>query len=221
MEWRVDGSRHKLHRPPSSCRRFPIQQARCRERDLWGTLTILSLFAEIVMANSETLRAASGSLGSVNSASMENNSMETPFLATWNHQHGKNVAMQDLSTSELLGTSHSPSHSRNARRNSRRSGKGPCRLHSRALNVQDLGLGYKTEEVVLFKYCSGSCDSYRTNYDQVMNYITQQGLVPVEKNFMSKPCCRPVLFENFSFLDIYNVWQNVEKGSAAACGCVG
>uniref|UniRef100_A0A670XZV1 TGF-beta family profile domain-containing protein n=1 Tax=Pseudonaja textilis TaxID=8673 RepID=A0A670XZV1_PSETE len=134
---------------------------------------------------------------------------------------GKNVAMQDLNTSELLRTAHSPSHSRNAKRNPRRSGRGTCRLHSRALNVQDLGLGYKTEEVVLFKYCSGSCESSITNYDQILNYIMQKGLVPAEKDFVSKPCCRPLRFENFSFLDIYNVWQNVEKGSAAACGCVG
>uniref|UniRef100_A0A2D4IGG5 TGF-beta family profile domain-containing protein n=1 Tax=Micrurus lemniscatus lemniscatus TaxID=129467 RepID=A0A2D4IGG5_MICLE len=221
MEWRVNGSRHKLDRPLSSCRRLPIQQARRREWDLWGTLTILSLFAGIVMANSETLRAASGSLGSVNSASMEKNSMETPFLATWNHQHGKNVTMQDLSTSRLLKTVRSPSRSKSAKRNSRRFGNGPCRLHSRTINVQDLGLGYQTEEVVLFKYCSGTCESYRTNYDHILNYIIQQGLIPEKKNFISKPCCRPVQFENFSFLDIFNVWQNVEKGSAAACDCVG
>lgn len=56
---------------------------------MWSILTILSLFAGTVMASSET---ASGSMGSVSSASMEENSMETPSLAGWNHWHGRDLA---------------------------------------------------------------------------------------------------------------------------------
>lgn len=59
---------------------------------MWGTLTILSLFAGIVMASSQTLRAASGSLASASSASMEKKNMETPSLAAWNHQNGRDLA---------------------------------------------------------------------------------------------------------------------------------
>ncbi|XP_070604953.1 artemin [Erythrolamprus reginae] len=220
MEWRVDGSRHRLDRPPSSCRSLPIQQARLREQRLWGTLTILSLFAGIVMANSETLRATSGSLGSAGSSSVKKNSMETPSLAAWNHRNGKNMTIQDLSTSKFRRAERSRSRSSNGKRNSRRTGNGPCRLYSRYMHVRDLGLGYDTEEVILFKYCSGTC--HTTNYDIVLNYVMQRGIVePRHKNFVSEPCCRPVRFENFSFLDVYNVWQSVYRGSAAECDCVG
>lgn len=60
---------------------------------MWSTLTILSLFAGTVMASPQTLRAASGSLGSVSSASMEKNNMETPSLAAWNHRNGRDLAL--------------------------------------------------------------------------------------------------------------------------------
>ncbi|XP_034270773.1 artemin [Pantherophis guttatus] len=220
MEWRVDGSKHRLDRPPSSCRSLPIQQARFREQGLWSTLTILSLFAGTVMASPQTLRAASGSLGSASSASMEKNNMETPSLAALNHQNGKNITMRDLSASEFLRAERSPSRSGNARKNFRRSANGPCRKHSRSVLVRNLGLGYETDEVVSLNYCSGSCT--QTNYDVVLSYIMQNGILgPRNRNFLSQPCCRPILYENFSFLDTYNVWQTVHEGSAAQCGCVG
>ncbi|KAK9404349.1 artemin [Crotalus adamanteus] len=159
MEWRVDGSRNRLDRPPSAFRSLPIQQARFREQGLWSILTILSLFAGTVMASSET---ALGSMGSVSSASMEENSMETPSLAVWNHWHGENMTMQDLSTSELLRAERSPSGSSSIRRSSRRAGGGgrsrSCRLRSHPINVRDLGLGYDSEEVVLFSQVVGLRD---------------------------------------------------------------
>lgn len=128
--------------------------------------------------------------------------------------------MRDLSASEFLRAERSPSRSGNARKSFRRSANGPCRIHRRSVHVRNLGLGYETEEVVSFNYCSGSCT--RTNYDVVLNYIMQNGILgPRNSNFVSEPCCRPIKYENFSFLDVYNVWQTVHEGSAAQCGCVG
>lgn len=128
--------------------------------------------------------------------------------------------MRDLSASEFLRAGRSPSRSRNARKKSKKSANGPCRLHSRSLDVGKLGLGYETDEVVSFNYCSGSCT--RTNYDIVLTYIVQNGILePKNTNFFSEPCCRPTQYENFSFLDAFNVWQTVHEGSASACACVG
>ncbi|XP_039179255.1 artemin [Crotalus tigris] len=223
MEWRVDGSRNRLDRPPSACRSLPIQQARFREQGLWSILTILSLFAGTVMASSET---ALGSMGSVSSASMEENSMETPSLAVWNHWHGENMTMQDLSTSELLRAERSPSGSSSIRRSSRRAGGGgrsrSCRLRSHPINVRDLGLGYDSEEVVLFRYCSGTCRLARTDYHEVLNHLVRQGIiVPKHNDYISQPCCQPIRYENLSFLDAHNVWQNLQDISAAECSCRG
>ncbi|XP_063153851.1 artemin [Candoia aspera] len=230
MEWRVEGSRHRLDGPPSACRSLPIQQARSREQGLWGTITLLSLFAGAVMASSETwyhnqtLGAASGSMSSASSASMEENSMETPSLAVWNHWHGENMTIQELSTSELLRAERSPSSSSSARKGSRRAGRGNrgryCRLHSLRMKVRDLGLGYDSDEVVKFKYCSGSCQRTRTNYDLTLSHlIKQHAIVPGPHS--SQPCCRPTRYENFSFMDVHNVWKTLDKVSAAECGCVG
>ncbi|XP_058033611.1 artemin [Ahaetulla prasina] len=220
MEWRVDGSKHRLDRPPSSCRSLPIQQSQFREQGLWGTLTILSLFAGTIMASPETLGSASGSLVSASSVSMEKNSMETPSLAAWNHRKGKNITMRDLSTSEFLRAERSPSRSSHARKKNRKTANGPCSLHRRSILVRNMGLGYETDEVVSFNYCSGTCT--RTNYDVILSYLTQEGTIgPKRKDFVSQPCCRPTQYENFSFLDKHLVWHTVFDGSAVACGCMG
>ncbi|XP_013919214.1 PREDICTED: artemin [Thamnophis sirtalis] len=211
MEWRVDRSRHRLDRTPSSRRSLPVQQARFRESGLWSTLTILSLFAG-------TLITTSGCL--VSSASKQQSRIEPQSLAAWNQQSVKNISIRDLSTSGFLRFERSRPRSRFARRNSRMPANGRCRLHSLSIKVQDLGLGYETKEFVLFNYCSGTCD--RTNYDEVMNYIMRQGVIGAKyKNSVSQVCCRPIKYENFSFLDVYNVWQTVHKGSAVECDCVG
>ncbi|KAM6457471.1 artemin isoform 1-T1 [Liasis olivaceus] len=233
MEWRVEGSRHRLDRPPSACRSLPIQQARSREQGLWSTITLLSLFAGAVMASSETwyhnqtLGAASGSMGSASSASVEENSMETPSLAVWNHWHGENMTIQELSTSELLRAERSPSSSSSARKGSRKSGSNRgryCRLRSLRMKVRDLGLGYDSDEVVKFKYCSGSCQRTRTNYDLTLSHLIEQHAIvpgPHDHSPFSQPCCRPTRYENFSFMDVHNVWKTLDKVSAAECGCVG
>ncbi|XP_077784933.1 artemin isoform X1 [Podarcis muralis] len=234
MEWRVEGPRHRSDRSPSAYRSLPVQQERYRERGLWGAITLLSLFAGAVMAtpqtwhNNQTLGAASdGSMGTASPASLEENSREASSLGTWSHWHGGNVTIDRLSSSELLRAERSPASSSKAKKGSKKAGRSKnsrfCRLHSRLVKVRDLGLGFESEEIVRFKYCSGSCQRARTNYDLALSSLLQQRtIVPGPHDHPSShPCCRPTRYEDFSFMNVRNAWQTVDHVSAAECGCVG
>ncbi|KAM4750095.1 persephin [Anableps anableps] len=97
-----------------------------------------------------------------------------------------------------------------------------CGLRSILLQVRDLGLGYNSDETVLFKYCSGTCPRARSNYDLTLNNLLLSGLlshpIPGEP-WHNAPCCRPTHYEDMAFLDNAHRWHKVEKLSAAACGC--
>uniref|UniRef100_A0A8C2YA57 Artemin n=1 Tax=Coturnix japonica TaxID=93934 RepID=A0A8C2YA57_COTJA len=90
-------------------------------------------------------------------------------------------------------------------------------------SVRDLGLGFNSDEIVLFKYCSGSCHRARSNYDLTLgSLLRQQLIVPgPQERVLSHPCCRPTRYEAVSFMDVQNTWQTVEKLSAAECSCIG
>ncbi|KAM4676230.1 persephin [Discoglossus pictus] len=98
-----------------------------------------------------------------------------------------------------------------------------CRLKTLLLSVGDLGLGYDSEETVLFKYCSGSCPRSRTNHDLTLSRLMLKSDLPslVEEKIFRGPCCRPTHYEDVVFLDDNHQWHTVEQLSAAACGCVG
>ncbi|XP_069783604.1 artemin-like [Narcine bancroftii] len=98
-----------------------------------------------------------------------------------------------------------------------------CRLRSLHLQVQDLGLGYQSDEVVPFNYCSGSCPLARTNHDLTLSLLLRKAdlLDLSREKIISDPCCRPVQFRDVTFLDTNNHWQRVEKLSAAECSCIG
>ncbi|CAI9603348.1 unnamed protein product [Staurois parvus] len=98
-----------------------------------------------------------------------------------------------------------------------------CRQKTLLLQVGDLGLGYDSEETVLFKYCSGGCPRSRTNHDLILSRLLQKSDLPslLEEKIFSGPCCRPTHYEDVAFLDDNHRWHTVEKLSAAACGCVG
>uniref|UniRef100_U3KL03 TGF-beta family profile domain-containing protein n=2 Tax=Ficedula albicollis TaxID=59894 RepID=U3KL03_FICAL len=40
----------------------------------------------------------------------------------------------------------------------------PCQLRQLEVSVSELGLGYESEETVLFRYCSGSCEAAARSY---------------------------------------------------------
>lgn len=99
-----------------------------------------------------------------------------------------------------------------------------CGLRSILLQVRDLGLGYDSDETVLFKYCSGTCPRVLSNHDLTLTNLLVSGVlphpVPGELRH-DAPCCRPTHHEDMAFLDNHHRWHRVEKLSAAGCSCVG
>ncbi|TSK67242.1 Persephin [Bagarius yarrelli] len=104
---------------------------------------------------------------------------------------------------------------------SRRSAEDSCGLHSILLQVRDLGLGYDSEETVLFKYCSGGCPRVPSNHDLTLTNLRLSGALPHTETWHHAPCCRPTRHEDMAFLDIAHRWHKIEKLSASACSCVG
>ncbi|XP_029440419.1 persephin-like, partial [Rhinatrema bivittatum] len=97
-----------------------------------------------------------------------------------------------------------------------------CRLKSLQLRVKDLGLGYDSEETILFKYCSGGCPKARTNHDLTLSLLLKSDIPAlIEEKVFSDPCCRPTHYEDVAFLDDSHQWHKVEKLSASTCSCVG
>uniref|UniRef100_A0A8D3BKR6 Artemin n=2 Tax=Scophthalmus maximus TaxID=52904 RepID=A0A8D3BKR6_SCOMX len=99
-----------------------------------------------------------------------------------------------------------------------------CGLRSVLLQVRDLGLGYDSDETVLFKYCGGTCPRVRSNHDLTLSNLLLGGLLPQPapgEQRHDAPCCRPTHHEDMAFLDNSHRWHKVEKLSAASCSCVG
>ncbi|KAJ3594440.1 hypothetical protein NHX12_003747 [Muraenolepis orangiensis] len=91
------------------------------------------------------------------------------------------------------------------------------------MQVRDLGLGFDSDEIVLFKFCVGSCSSSRTNYDLALKALLQNGSLPQSTvlQVSSQPCCRPDSYETVSFMDAQTTWGTIESLSAASCMCMG
>ncbi|XP_053500992.1 glial cell line-derived neurotrophic factor [Ictalurus furcatus] len=97
-------------------------------------------------------------------------------------------------------------------------GRG-CLLKEIHLNVTDLGLGYRTKEELIFRYCSGPCYDSETNYDKILNNLTQNK--KLGKESPSQTCCRPIAFDDdLSFLDDSLEYHTLKKHSAKKCACV-
>lgn len=98
-----------------------------------------------------------------------------------------------------------------------------CSLRFIMLQVRDLGLGYDSDETILFKYCGGSCPRIRSNYDLTLSNLLLTGVLPqpASELWHNAPCCRPTHHEDVAFLDNSHRWHKVEKLSAAGCSCVG
>ncbi|XP_040000084.1 uncharacterized protein LOC120799192 [Xiphias gladius] len=95
-----------------------------------------------------------------------------------------------------------------------------CRVEKREMRVRDLGLGFDSDEIVLFKFCVGSCQSSRTNYDLALKELLENGSLPRRK-VSSHPCCRPNRYESVSFMDAQTTWRTIQSLSAASCMCMG
>lgn len=133
----------------------------------------------------------------------------------------------ELAGDPLVRTERSPPGTGKAKKGpwkSSRAARGRnCHIRNLMVKVRDLGLGFNSDEIVLFKYCSGSCHRTRSNYDLTLGSLLRQQLItpgPRER-VLSHPCCRPTRYEAVSFMDVQNTWQTVEKLSAAECSCIG
>ncbi|KAG9278846.1 artemin-like [Astyanax mexicanus] len=98
-----------------------------------------------------------------------------------------------------------------------------CRLERREMRVRDLGMGHDSDEIILFKFCVGSCQSFRGNYDLALRALLNNGSLPkrTARKISAQPCCRPSGYEPVSFMDASTTWRTIEKVSASACECVG
>ncbi|XP_054645974.1 artemin isoform X2 [Dunckerocampus dactyliophorus] len=77
---------------------------------------------------------------------------------------------------------HDADVSRTSRRKRKRTKSSvDCRVEKRQMRVRDLGLGYDSDEIVLFKYCVGSCHGARRNYDLALKALVTQGSVSGRK----------------------------------------
>ncbi|NXA43225.1 NRTN protein, partial [Eudromia elegans] len=96
----------------------------------------------------------------------------------------------------------------------------PCALQQLEVSVSELGLGYESDETVLFRYCSGSCDGALRSYDLSLRSMRSRRRIRREK-LRARPCCRPLAYDDdVSFLDAYNHYYTVNELSAKECGCV-
>ncbi|XP_075062709.1 persephin [Mixophyes fleayi] len=139
-------------------------------------------------------------------------------------QRGHHSRQDGGSFSSLLGSGPRPRFKRRLSQSGRpRMEDRECRLKTLLLRVGDLGLGYDSEETVLFKYCGGGCPRSRTNHDLTLSRLLQKSELPalLEDKIFGGPCCRPTHYEDVAFLDDSHRWHTVEKLSAAACSCVG
>ncbi|XP_077956265.1 uncharacterized protein LOC120816561 isoform X1 [Gasterosteus aculeatus] len=98
-----------------------------------------------------------------------------------------------------------------------------CRVEKKEMKVRDLGLGFDSDEIVLFKFCVGSCQSSRTNYDLALKALLKNGSLPrrTARKVSSHPCCRPERYEPVSFMDAQTTWRTIQLLSAASCMCMG
>ncbi|KAK3562266.1 hypothetical protein QTP86_033361 [Hemibagrus guttatus] len=101
-------------------------------------------------------------------------------------------------------------------------GTKPCSLTDKEMTVSQLGLGYVSDEVILFRYCSGKCVASRRNYDLALAKLKGQRLLTRENMDRARhsPCCRPTAYEEITFLDNRSQYHTIQEVSALKCACV-
>ncbi|XP_017737182.1 PREDICTED: LOW QUALITY PROTEIN: artemin [Rhinopithecus bieti] len=105
----------------------------------------------------------------------------------------------------------------------RRGGRGAA-AGSQLVPVRALGgLGHRSDELVRFRFCSGSCRRARSPHDLSLASLLGAGALrpPPGSRPISQPCCRPTRYEAVSFMDVNSTWRTVDRLSATACGCLG
>ncbi|CAN0205213.1 unnamed protein product [Bubo scandiacus] len=224
--------------PPEPRPAGPTTHLQPKEGTLWGLLAILSLLAGLAAGTlrtphcNETLDASPTPRGMATASPAVEDGVEVPLAAAWSPLYGDNVTTGGLGAAELaedllLRAERSPpglgKGKKGAQKHPRGSRGRNCHIRNLMVKVRDLGLGFNSDEIVLFKYCSGSCHRARSNYDLTLGSLLRQQLITPgpQERVLSHPCCRPTRYEAVSFMDVQNTWQTVEKLSAAECSCIG
>ncbi|XP_034738309.1 glial cell line-derived neurotrophic factor [Etheostoma cragini] len=128
---------------------------------------------------------------------------------------------EDIQQSRWRRSPRDPDSPRTSRRNRKKTKSSrDCHLERKEIRVRDLGLGYDSDEIVLFKYCVGTCHSARKNYDLALKALMDKGSIS-DKRVSGHPCCRPTRYETVSFMDTQTTWRTIRWLSAANCSCVG
>lgn len=94
-----------------------------------------------------------------------------------------------------------------------------CSLKQKVVTISQLGLGHDSDETLRFQYCSGRCVGRRQNYDLALNMMRKDGIIERGKA-RHKPCCRPTVYDDISFLDNNHRYDTLRNVSARECGCV-
>ncbi|KAM6938614.1 uncharacterized protein artn [Lycodopsis pacificus] len=128
---------------------------------------------------------------------------------------------EEIQQSRWRRSQRDPDLPRTSRRNRKKTKSSrDCHLERKQMRVRDLGLGYDSDEIVLFKYCVGICHDSRKNYDLALKALTDNGSISGKK-VSGHPCCRPTRYETVSFMDTHTTWQTIKWLSAANCSCLG
>ncbi|XP_050162440.1 artemin [Myiozetetes cayanensis] len=224
--------------PPEPRSAGPATYLQPKEGTLWGLLAILSLLAGLATGAlrtphcNETLDTAPTPQGMATASPSVEDGVEVPLAAAWSQLYGENATTGRPGTAELaedllLRAERSPPGTGKGKKGARKPSRGTrgrnCHIRNLMVKVRDLGLGFNSDEIVLFKYCSGSCHRARSNYDLTLGSLLRQQLIAPgpQERILSHPCCRPTRYEAVSFMDVENTWQTVEKLSAAECSCIG
>ncbi|XP_057886414.1 artemin [Melospiza georgiana] len=237
---RGHASMDQQQRPPERRPAGPATHLQPKEGTLWGFFAILSLLAGLATGTlrtphcNETLDAAPTPRGTATASLSGEDAVEAPLAAAaaWSQLYGDNATTGSPGTAELaedllLRAERSPPGTGKAKKAAGKSQRRPrgrnCHIRNLMVKVRDLGLGFNSDEIVLFKYCSGSCHRARSNYDLTLGSLLRQQLIAPgpQERVLSHPCCRPTRYEAVSFMDVENTWQTVEKLSAAECSCIG
>ncbi|XP_051985335.1 artemin-like [Xyrauchen texanus] len=107
--------------------------------------------------------------------------------------------------------------------NRQRHSSRDCRVEKQEMRVRDLGMGFDSDEIILFKFCVGSCQRSRGNYDVALRALLTNGSLPkrTARKISAHPCCRPTSYEPVSFMDATTTWRTIKSLSAANCECIG
>ncbi|XP_071421186.1 artemin isoform X2 [Pithys albifrons albifrons] len=231
---RGHASMEQQQRPSEPRPAGPATHMQPKEGTLWGLLTILSLLAGLATGTlqaphcNETLDTAPTPQGMATTSPSVEEGVEVPLAAAWSQLYGENATTggpgaTELAEDLLLRAERSPPGAGKAKKWARKARGRNCHIRNLMVKVRDLGLGFNSDEIVLFKYCSGSCHRARSNYDLTLGSLLRQQLITPgpQERVLSHPCCRPTRYEAVSFMDVENTWQTVEKLSAAECSCIG